>query len=677
MTSSFLFITLLSFSGVQPPVPAAPEDPVQLDREKKELAAEVERRFLRLISLMGKLLAKEDELEESGRLQQALDRSRELKIVPRLEKIRELLEKKALEDALEEEIFAEKDLQRILLILQGEDDAQRIREESDAIRDITEQLERLQRLRGDQQENLDDTEDSLEGGRDGEARQNRAGEQGNRENDRLSRRERDLQRKTRQLADELEREAERNQQGQQGRQQQGQQQQGQQGQQQQGQQGQQQQGQREQGQQGQQQQGQREQGQQGQQQQGQREEGQQGQQQQRRQQQRRQQQRNSQRRQESLESLRRAERSMQDAAQRLDAENLEGAIEDQEEALEELNRSEDRLREEKERLERERREKVTQVVVAKLYTMLADQQAMTSETKDLEKQRENLSRSGAISVPGVKETFEFAGRSLARRERGLGTDAEDILRVLSEEASSVVAPEILRRVISDLENVSGRLDESDTGQLVQVLQDDVETSLRELIEALKPANNRKRMDQNRQRAGGAREQEEQQQGQQQQQQQGEQGEEEEEKKDLITPVMELRMLISAQRRVRARTARWNELGALPVKGKDGKESGKDQELRADQAKRLSEAQEALGGLTDELIQKYPIIDQFLLGMDLQNLQGVVEGLRGGKKEAGEDASDRDGENDGSRLRRLIPRRRASEEEKAPQKSEPAEKDEGE
>ena len=651
MTSSFLFITLLSFSGVQPPVPAAPEDPVQLDREKKELAAEVERRFLRLISLMGKLLSKEEELEESGRLQQALDRSRELKIVPRLEKIRELLEKKALEDALEEEVFAEKDLQRILLILQGEDEAQRIREESDAIRDITEQLERLQRLSGDQQENLDDTEDSLEEGRDGEARQNRAGEQGSRENDRLSRRERDLQRKTRQLADELEREASRNQQGQQGRQQQGQQQ-GQQGEQQQGDQ----------------QQGQQQQGQQGEQQQGQR--------QQQRQQQRRQQQRNSQRRQESLESLRRAERSMQDAAQRLDAENLEGAIEDQEEALEELNRSEDRLREEKERLERERREKVTQVVVAKLYTILADQQTITNETKELEKQRESLSRSGAISVPGVKETFQFAGRSLARRERGLGTDAEDILRVLSEEASSVVAPEILRRVISDLENVAGRLDESDTGQLVQVLQDDVETSLRELIEALKPANNRKRMDQNRQRAGGAQEKKEQQQG-QQQQQQGEQGEEEQEKKDLITPVMELRMLISAQRRVRARTARWNELGALPVKGKDGNESGKDQELRADQAKRLSEAQEALGGLTDELIQKYPIIDQFLLGMDLQNLQGVVEGLRGGKKEAGEDSSDRDGENDGSRLRRLIPRRRAREEEKVPQKSEPAEKDEGE
>ena len=369
---------------------------------------------------------------------------------------------------------------------------------------------------------------------------------------------------------------------------------------------------------------------------------------------------------------------MQDAAQRLEAENLEGAIEDQEEALEELNRSEDRLREEMERLERERRERVTQVVVARLYTMLADQQLITKETRDLEKQRESLSSSGAISVPGVKETFQFAGRSLGRRERALGTDAEDILRVLSEEASSVVAPEILRRVISDLENVAGRLDDTDTGQLVQVLQEDVEISLKELIEALKPAGNRRRMDQNRQRAGGAQPRREQQQGQQQQRgQQGEEGQEDEEKKDLITPVMELRMLISAQRRVRARTARWNELGALPVKEKDEKLSTKDRQLRVDQAKRLSEAQDALGGLTDELIQKYPIIDQFLLGMDLEQLQGLVEGLRGGNKEDGDGSTEDAGEKDGSRLRRLIPRRPTGGEAKPEAEIEPVEKEKDE
>ena len=618
MASSFFFITLMSLAGVQDSGQKAPEDPVRLDREQKDLAGEVERRFLRLISLMGQLLAREDELEESGRLQQALVRSRELKIVPRLENIRVLLEKKALKDALEEELFVEKDLQRILLILQGEDEAQRLREESAAIRDITEQLERLRRLSGDQEENIEDTEDALESGREGEQGNNAAGERGERENERLSRREQELQRKTRQLANELEREANR---GRQGQQQQGQQQQGQQ------------------------QQGQQQQGQQ-----------QQGQQQQRQQQQRRQQQRQSQRQQESMESLRRAERRMQDAAQRLDAENLEGALEDQEEALAELNRSEEQLREEREELERERREKVTRVVLAKLYTMLADQQLIGAETKDLEKQRKLLPASGGRSTFGVAEAFDFGSRSLARRERSLGTDAEDILRVLSEDASSVVAPEILRRIIADLENVSGRLDESDTSALVQVLQQDIETSLRELIEALQPSRNRNRMERNRQRSGGAEPKKEQ----GQQGQQGQQGEEDQEKKDLITPVMELRMLISAQRRVRARTARWNDLGVLPVKGRgksDPTEPDKDRQLRVDQAKRLSEAQEALGGLTDELIRKYPIIDQFLLGMDLEDLQGIVEGLRGGSEEAGEDSPDSEKERGGSRLRRLLPRKR--------------------
>ena len=448
MANQLIFITLLSFSGVQDSAKTAPEDPVVIDQEQKDLAGEVERRFLRLISLMGKLLTKEEELQESGRLQQALVRSRELKIVPRLEHIRDLLKKKALEDALEEEIFAEKDLQRILLILQGEDEAQKLREDTDAIREITEQLERLQRITGDQEENIEDTQQEL-GGREGERGNNAAGERGEEENDRLARREQDLQRKTRRLADELEREAGRNQQGQQGQQQQGQQQQGQQ-------------------QQGQQQQGQQQEGQQ-----------QEGQQQQGQQQQRRQQQsRPQQRQQETLEALRRAERNMQDAAQRLEAENLEGALEDQEDALAELNRTEDQLRQERERLEQERREKVTSVVSARLYTLLAAQQLIGKETSELEKQRKLLPDDGKRSTFGVAEAFDFAGRSLARRERSLATDADDILRVLTEDASSVVAPEILRRVIADLENVSGRLDESDTGPLVQVLQQDVEISLR-------------------------------------------------------------------------------------------------------------------------------------------------------------------------------------------------------
>ena len=95
MASNIIFIALVSFVGVQDSAKTTPEDPVRLDREQKDLAGEVERRFLRLVSLMGELLAREDELQESGRLQQALVRSRELKIVPRLENIQVLLKKRS------------------------------------------------------------------------------------------------------------------------------------------------------------------------------------------------------------------------------------------------------------------------------------------------------------------------------------------------------------------------------------------------------------------------------------------------------------------------------------------------------------------------------------------------------------------------------------------------------
>ena len=44
-------------------------------------------------------------------------------------------------------------------------------------------------------------------------------------------------------------------------------------------------------------------------------------------------------------------------------------------------------------------------------------------------------------------------------------------------------------------------------------------------------------------------------------------------------------------------------------------------------------------------------------MDLNQLQGIVEGLRPGGDEASEGPGDKEGERGGSRLRRLLPRKR--------------------
>jgi hypothetical protein len=241
--------------------------------------------------------------------------------------------------------------------------------------------------------------------------------------------------------------------------------------------------------------------------------------------------------------------------------------------------------------------------------MLAEQELVSQETRDLENKKPaakepSPAASGAVQPRLSADAYAEECRSLARRERVLHTDAGELIELLGEDDAAVVAPEILRRVQDDLENAAARLDASETAELTQLLQRDVETALRELIEALESSR----------RAAAARR------GSGASPPPGTPGSPRQ-RRDLITPVMEIRMLLSAQRRLRARTERLEALGVLPETGPPGQENADTKEsptpeaLRAEQASRLAKAQEALAGLADDIIRKYPEIDQLLLGLD--------------------------------------------------------------
>jgi hypothetical protein len=380
---------------------------------------------------------------------------------------------------------------------------------------------------------------------------------------------------------------------------------------------------------------------------------------------------------------------MREAAGRLDADNREGARENQEDALAELNRAAEELEEERQDLEERKREEIARVVVGRLYSMLAEQELISTETQRVHKLRppaplprpsdRSASVGGADAPPAETppaetppaetpptasatrepplsaDAYAAEGRSLARRERGLHTDAGGVLRILAEDESAVVAPEILRRVQDDLENVARRLEGAglevedaeaniqsiDTGELVQLLQRDVATALRELIQALQPPRRPRPQGAGGGGGGGGGS------------GAGGQGDR---RRQLITPVMEIRMLLSAQRRVRERTARCHALGLLApeksARGAAGDGAGTDpfgasteatgagatgsvEALRGEQVERIARAQEALAGLAEELIRKYPVIDQFLLGLDNDAItpQDASEGESSGAEEA--------------------------------------------
>lgn len=320
--------------------------------------------------------------------------------------------------------------------------------------------------------------------------------------------------------------------------------------------------------------------------------------------------------------MRRAANRMEGASQRLDAGNLKGGAEDQEEALEELKRAQEQMAEDAEKKEEEAREEMARKLVARLQAMLTEQELISSETKDLDSPPEKVAEEPTAAAkpaeapeaskkpPLSAEQRADGARGLARRERALETDAGDTLRILEADETSVMVPPVLKQVQHDLENVGSLLDRTETGEVAQLLQKDIETALRELIEALKPPDK----DGDPPPPGSS------------------QGRPMKMKpKDLVTPAMEVKMLHRAQRRIRERTERLEALGLVKEKdspapseptaekpdeasiAKSGPAVEPDPNPLEDQARQAGEAQEALAGLTEALIKKYPLIDVLLLG----------------------------------------------------------------
>jgi hypothetical protein len=342
---------------------------------------------------------------------------------------------------------------------------------------------------------------------------------------------------------------------------------------------------------------------------------------------------------------------MEGATRRLEAENLKGAQEDEEEALAELNRAREDLEEELAEREEENQEETARRLVARLSAMLAEQELVSAETKDIDrrtKETEARPEGGAARPPEGKETppEDEAGaadaRSLARRERSLATDAEDILRVLEADQTSVAAPALIERVRADLESAAARLDASETGEPTQIVQADIERTLRELIEALTPPQRPPRSGQGQGQPRRRR------------------------PRDIVTAAMELKMIHSAQRRVRERAEKLAKLGLLPPEKPEGAEPGaKAEEAGAEagekvndhpegspsrEAAEVARAEEALAGVMEAFIEKYPIIDALLLGAENESAEreGDVDIpiFQGEPKGRGEDGDRKDDRTEG-------------------------------
>jgi chemotaxis protein histidine kinase CheA len=554
---------------------------LSVEEDSSALARDVQRRFIGLTSVMSRLLAATESKDVGGRLDVALMRSTDLKIVRRLEVIRQYLASKAYQDALEEEKLVEKDLRRIYLVLQGLDDLETVRSEREERESLQEELERLERIQEEQQKNLEETEQML-----AQQQNSASAEQNEADQKELEKKKAELTRKleeTQRKIDETRRSL--------GRQSPENLPQGD---------------------------AQKKQEQEKQQLQSKNKK--QGEQDKKKQPQSPSQpkpkpsesgKRYQQAAKKSQESLNKAARKTKSAAQRMRAENIEASRRDQEEALASLKKAQEELEKQLDEKNKEEQKKFMELAIARLHRLLADQQLLRTETEVLgEAMQEALaaaskappSKDSSEKRPDDKtgpksEDFDFQGRSLARRERAIKTDAAELRELFAEEGSSAIAPAMLGSAETDLETVAERLDRTDAAEHTRSVQRDVEITMNELIDALKKKKGGGGGGGGSGGGSGS----------------GSGGK----PPPLLDPVKELRLLLNMQRRVRKRTERLEVRTAKPLPGVEQVRRGGDTE----EIRRLANTHSKIGELLGTLSERYPVIDQYLLGKDNRQQAG--------------------------------------------------------
>jgi hypothetical protein len=173
---------------------------------------------------------------------------------------------------------------------------------------------------------------------------------------------------------------------------------------------------------------------------------------------------------------------MQQAGGDLSEEDPSGAGRQQDEAIRQLEKA---LQEIEERLAQLREE--TQIeklarLEARFREMLARQQVVTLATAELEAKKQ---------AGTLKRIDRLAISKQAAEERALAEEAFQAYEIIVEDGTSVVFPEVVGQLREDLTTVAGLLDASRTDGYTQLVQREIETTLVELIEALKKLREQK------------------------------------------------------------------------------------------------------------------------------------------------------------------------------------------
>jgi chromosome segregation ATPase len=153
----------------------------------------------------------------------------------------------------------------------------------------------------------------------------------------------------------------------------------------------------------------------------------------------------------------------------------------QQDAKDDLEEAKKKLEDALAQLRQQLQDEVLRSLEERFGAMLAKQKELSSRTKVTDRLKgEALTASG-----GLPAALQQRCQEIAEGERELRGEAADALRLLEEEGTTAVFPEMVAEVRDDLGRVAGRLGKHDPGTVTQKMQAEIEDALKLLIDALR------------------------------------------------------------------------------------------------------------------------------------------------------------------------------------------------
>ncbi|HMO15347.1 MAG TPA: hypothetical protein PKD64_14265 [Pirellulaceae bacterium] len=174
-----------------------------------------------------------------------------------------------------------------------------------------------------------------------------------------------------------------------------------------------------------------------------------------------------------------AQKSMDNAAGDLDDDEPQRAERQQRKAEEELEKALQEIEDRLAQLREETREEKLRRLEARFREMLTRQQLASELTSELHDKQTFLGR--------LRRRDTLALFRLASEEREISELGQQAYDLLLEDGTSIVFPEMVQDVREDLNRVAKLLEADETGALTQMIQQQIEVTLEELLDALKQA----------------------------------------------------------------------------------------------------------------------------------------------------------------------------------------------